>query len=79
MRRIAVVAMLVSVLAGAVGAESVIKAVQNSQLPKGSVTVEEIETVLAEAKVLSSADNDTLLNAAKSSDTSTQDLAYAMH
>jgi hypothetical protein len=68
--------MLVSVLAGAVGAESVIKAVQNSQLPKGSITVEEIQTVVAEAKVLSSVEGDTL---AKPSDTSTQDLAYAMH
>ncbi|HSB96187.1 MAG TPA: hypothetical protein VLC91_07055 [Spongiibacteraceae bacterium] len=79
MRRIAVVAMLVSVLAGAVGAEGVIKAVQNSNLPKGSVTVEEIQTVVAEAEVLSSADNEALRNAAKPSVKSTQDLAYAMH
>jgi hypothetical protein len=74
MRRLAVVATLV-VLASAVGAESIIKAVQDANLPKGTVTVEEVETVVAVASALS---NDTL-NAANPSDKPTQDLAYAMH
>jgi hypothetical protein len=74
MRRLAVVATLV-VLASAVGAESIIKAVQDANLPKGTVTVEEVETVVAVASSLSS---DTL-NAANPSDKPTQDLAYAMH
>lgn len=71
MRRVAAVVALVSVLAGAVGAESVFKAVQNANLPKGSVTVEEVQTVVVEASVLS---NDVL-----NSNKSTQDLAYAIH
>jgi hypothetical protein len=50
MRRVAVVAVLVSVLAGAVGAESVIKAAHNANLPKGSITVEEVQTVVAVAE-----------------------------
>jgi hypothetical protein len=75
MRRLVVVAALVSVLAGAVGAESVIKAVQNANLPKGSITVEEVQTVVTEAGVLSSE----MLNAATPSNKSTQDLAYAIH
>jgi hypothetical protein len=62
-------------LASAVGAESIIKAVQDANLPKGTVTVEEVETVVAVASALS---NDTL-NAANPSDKPTQDLAYAMH
>ena len=74
MRRLAVVAALVSVLAGAVGAESAIKAVQNANLPKGSVTVEEVQTVVTEAGVLSSE----MLNAATPSNKPTQDLAYAI-
>jgi hypothetical protein len=76
MRRVAVVAILVSVLAGAVGAESAIKAVNNAHLPKGSVTVEEVQTVVAVAEVLSSAGDESAPN---TSDKSTQDLAYAMH
>lgn len=75
MRRVAAVVALVSVLAGAVGAESVIKAVQNASLPKGTVTVQEVQTVVVEAGVLS---ND-MLNAANPTDKSTQDLAYAIH
>jgi hypothetical protein len=74
MRRLAVVATLV-VLASAVGAESVIKAVQNAGLPKGSVTVEEVETVVTVADAL----NNDMVNAAVPSDKSTQDLAYAIH
>lgn len=53
MRRVAAVVALVSVLAGAVGAEGVIKAVQNANLPKGTVTVQEVQTVVVEAGVLS--------------------------
>ena len=74
MRRLAAVVTLV-VLASAVGAESIIKAVQNHNLPRGTVTVEEVETVVAVASALS---NDSL-NAANPSDKPTQDLAYAMH
>jgi hypothetical protein len=74
MRRLAAVATLV-VLASAVGAESIFKAVQNANLPKGTVTVEEVETVVTVAGALS---ND-MLNAATPSDRSTQDLAYAIH
>lgn len=67
MRRVAAVVALVSVLAGAVGAESVYKAVQNANLPKGSVTVQEIENVIVEASITNPADK------------SMQDLAYAIH
>ncbi len=79
MRRVAVVAILVSALVGAVGAESLIKAAQDAHLPRGSITVEEVQTVVAEATVLGSAHDGDLRNAANPSDTSTQDLAYAMH
>ena len=51
MRRAAVVAILVSALVGVVGAESIIKA-KHAALPKGSVTVEEIETVTVTAPAL---------------------------
>jgi hypothetical protein len=74
MRRVAAVVTLV-VLASAVGAESIIKAVQNANLPKGSVTVEEVETVVTIAEAL----NSDMLNAAVPSHKSTQDLAYAIH
>lgn len=67
MRRVAAVVALVSVLASAVGAESVYKAVQNANLPKGSVTVQEIENVIVEASI------------ANPTDKSMQDLAYAIH
>ncbi|MDB6061899.1 MAG: hypothetical protein JWM78_2002 [Verrucomicrobiaceae bacterium] len=56
MRRVAVVAVLVSALVGVVGAESVIKA-KNSSLPKGSVVVEEVETVMVEATALKAVDS----------------------
>lgn len=59
MRRAAVVAILVSALVGAVGAESIIKA-KHAALPKGSVTVEEIETVMVEAPALNGVDNTAL-------------------
>lgn len=52
MRRAAVVAILVSALVGVVGAESIIKA--KSALPKGNVSVEEIETVMVEAPAIDS-------------------------
>lgn len=74
MRRLAVVATLV-VLASAVGAESIIKAVQHANLPKGTVTVEEVETVVTVASALS----EDMLNAAVPSNKPTQDLAYAIH
>jgi hypothetical protein len=73
MRRLAAVATLV-VLASAVGAEGIFKAVQHANLPKGTVTVEEVETVVTVAGALS---ND-MLNAAVPNK-STQDLAYATH
>jgi hypothetical protein len=69
--------MLVTVLAGAVGAESAIKAVHNAHLPKGSVTVEEVQSVAVEAAALNS--DDELRNVAKTSDKSMQDVTYAMH
>lgn len=74
MRRLAAVATLVVLASavGAVGAESIIKAVQNHNLPRGVVTVEEVETVVAVA----SAVNDDMVNA---SNKPTQDLAYAIH
>lgn len=55
MRRAAVAAILVSALVGVVGAESIIKA-KHAALPKGSVTVEEVETVMVEAPTLNGVD-----------------------
>lgn len=62
MRRAVVVAVLVSALVGAVGAESVIKA-QRAALPQGNVTVEEVETVMVEAPALKAVDNAALVAA----------------
>jgi hypothetical protein len=76
MRRAAVVAVLVSALVGVVGAESIIKA-KNAALPKGSITVEEIETVMAEAPALKDAANVTLATD-KTSQTS-RGTTYAMY
>jgi hypothetical protein len=56
MRRAVVVAVLVSALVGVVGAESIIKA-KNATLPKGSISVEEIETVMVQAPALNGAEN----------------------
>lgn len=50
MRRVAVVAIVVSALAGAVGAEAMIKARSNAALPKATITVEEVESVTVEAR-----------------------------
>lgn len=76
MRRAVVVAVLVSALVGAVGAESVIKA-QRAALPHGNVTVEEIETVMVEAPALTAAD-DSVLVAAKA-DQPVRGSSYAMY
>jgi hypothetical protein len=51
MRRVAVIAVVVSALVGAVGAEAMIKARSNA-LPKATITVEEIESVTVEASAL---------------------------
>lgn len=74
MRRAAVVAVLVSALVGIVGAESVIKA-KNASLPKASVTVEEVETVMVEA----SAVNDIAAVAAAKPGQTAQGASYAMY
>ncbi len=76
MRHAVVVAVLVSALVGVVGAESIIKA-KNAALPKGNVTVEEIETVMAEAPALTGADS-AILAAGKPSQT-TRGASYAMY
>lgn len=54
MRRKLVVAVLAAALVGVVGAEGIIKA-REATLPKGSVTVEEVESVVVEASRLDSA------------------------
>ena len=51
MRRAAVIAVVVSALVGAVGAEAMIKA-RSSALPKATITVQEIESVTVEASAL---------------------------
>ena len=55
MRRVAVVAVLTAALVGAVGAESIIKA-RHAALPKGTITVEEVDSITVEASRLDSAD-----------------------
>ncbi len=54
MRRKIVVAVLAAALVGVVGAEGILKA-RDAALPKGSVTVEEVESVVVEASRLDSA------------------------
>lgn len=54
MRRKVVVAVLAAALVGVVGAEGIFKARQ-AALPKGTVTVEEVEAVVVEASRLDSA------------------------
>lgn len=51
MRRVAAIAVVVSALIGAVGAEAMIKA-RSSALPKATITVQEIESVTVEASAL---------------------------
>ncbi len=51
MRRKVVVAVLAAALVGAVGAEGIIKA-REASLPKGKVTVEEVESVVVTASRL---------------------------
>ena len=76
MRRIAVVAVLTAALVGAVGAESIIKARQ-AALPKGTITVEEVDSVAVEASQLDSTDG--LAPAvAEQHDSSARALTYAM-
>ena len=54
MRRKVVVAVLAAALVGVVGAEGIIKA-REATLPKGKVTVEEIDSVVVTASRLDSA------------------------
>jgi hypothetical protein len=57
MRRKAVIAaVLAATLVGVVGAEGIFKA-REAALPKGSVTVEEVESVVVEASRLDSAED----------------------
>lgn len=77
MRRAVVVAVLVSALVGVVGAESIIKA-KNAALPKGSVSVEEIETVMVEAPALLNGTVNAALAAEKPSQP-TRGTTYAMY
>lgn len=53
MRRKVVAAVLAAALVGVVGAESIIKA-REATLPKGKVTVEEVESVVVTASRLDS-------------------------
>ncbi len=53
MRRKLVVAVLAAALVGVVGAEGILKA-REAALPKGTVTVEEVESVVVEANRLDS-------------------------
>ncbi|HEY3697981.1 MAG TPA: hypothetical protein VGK97_01530 [Spongiibacteraceae bacterium] len=76
MRRIAVVAVLAAALVGAVGAESIIKARQ-ANLPKGTITVEEVDSVVVEASRLNGANDQTPV-AVEKHDLPARDVTYAM-
>lgn len=75
MRRAVVVAVLVSALVGAVGAESVIKS-QRAALPQGNVTVEEVETVMVVAPALAA---DSAVLVAAKADQPVRGAHYAMY
>jgi|GEM_PF-852249 hypothetical protein len=74
MRRAAVVAVLVSALVGAVGAESIIKARSNSALPKATITVEEVvDSVTVEVSAMNTAST----TATQADSRSMSELTYA--
>ena len=54
-RKVVIAAVLAAALVGVVGAEGILKA-REAALPKGTVTVEEVESVTVEASGLDSAD-----------------------
>lgn len=68
MRRAAVVAVLVSALVGAVGAEAMIKA-RSAALPKATITVEEVDSVTVEASAINAGSNTTAGNPSMSEPT----------
>lgn len=68
MRRAAAVAVLVSSLVGAVGAEAMIKA-RSAALPKATITVEEVDSVTVEASAITAGSNATADNQSMSEQT----------
>src|SRR5690606_29873968 len=74
MRRVVLAAVFVSALVGVVGADSIIKA-KNAGLPYGSITTEEIETVMVEASALGLDSAVVATNAGKTQ----RGTAYAMY